>query len=137
MTKEFSIDEINAIIEDTYIDDRRIRYETTGVKISEARTGRVVHTPEARAKLSAALKGYPISQERRDKIAAANKGNPLSEDRRSKISKAMSKYRFITPKGNFDTMMEVMAEFSADGYTRQQIRGWCDRGTNGFSKIQK
>ena len=133
--KQLTIDEINSIIENTVIDDRQIRYDDAGAKISETRIGRVVHTPEARAKLSAALKGYPISQERRDKISKANTGVPLSDERRAKISARMSKYMYHTPNGVFETMQDVVNSFPDN--RRNQLNKWFREESDGFYRMPK
>ena len=49
------------------------------------------HTPESKAKLSAAHKGKIISPETREKIKAANKGRPKSEEHKAKIAAGRSR----------------------------------------------
>ena len=49
------------------------------------------HTPESRAKLSAAHKGKIISPETRAKLSTATKGRPKSEEHKAKIAAAHSR----------------------------------------------
>jgi hypothetical protein len=47
------------------------------------------HSPETRAKISAAHKGKALSPEHRARISAARKGRPCSPETRAKIAAAL------------------------------------------------
>lgn len=86
----------------------RLHKEETKVKIGMANTGKKrseehcqrqsefwkgkdisrIHTPEARERARAALKGLPKSEEHKRKLAEANRGKKASEDSRRKMSES-------------------------------------------------
>lgn len=68
--------------------------ESTRLKIKEANLNNpwkgAKHTPEAIAKIAAASRGRPVSEETRAKRSAALKGREISLDQRLRISKTLS-----------------------------------------------
>ncbi len=62
--------------------------EATKIKISRTRTGVSFHTPESKAKISAAHKGKKLSPERAKAIGDRFRGVPLTEEHKQKLSEA-------------------------------------------------
>jgi hypothetical protein len=146
MTKELTQDEINALLAEIDIDDRKIDYATRALAISASQKGKIL-SDEHKQKISKLFKGRIAPNKGKGSSVEHKKNNSIAQLKRyeehgvnpestRKTAEGLSPYYFLSPKGRFESLYELDLAYNGE-YKRPQLYYLTKKGTHGFSRHKK